>query len=178
MHRRQFVKCSLLAAGASLVPFEMARGDVKPKRVLILGGTFFLGPALVDALIADGHKVTLFNRGVTNPDLFPHLEKLRGFRSADPNDQDLTALENRRFDAIVDVWPSEPDEVASAATLLKEHTGHYLYVSSIGAYDNRQYSQPLITEDTPLQPWDLPARRTIGTRRRASGDCTRSSAIG
>ena len=129
------------------------------KRVLVLGGTLFLGPAIVEALSADGHTVTLFNRGVTHPELFPHLEKLRGFRSADASDQDLAALAHRHFDVVVDVWPNDPEVVASAATFLKDHAQHYLYVSSVGAYDHALFARPEpVTEDDPLQPWDAPGR--------------------
>ncbi len=113
MDRREFLKDSLaLTAGAmsSWALPSVARAN-PPKRVLVLGGTFFLGPALVHALVADGHTVTLFNRGVTNPQLFPYLEKLRGFRSPDLNDQNLSALVHRRFDAIIDVWPNDPSIV-------------------------------------------------------------------
>ncbi len=124
-----------------------------------MGGTNFLGPALVDALIADGHAVTLFNRGVTNPELFPHLAKLRGFRSTDPADQDLTSLAHRHFDVVVDVWPNEPQMVSSAATFLKDRAQHYLYVSSIGAYDHNEFSKPdVITETSPLEPWNASGR--------------------
>lgn len=123
MDRRNFLKNSLLAtavsAASSLLP-SIASATFAPKRVLVLGGTFFLGPAVVDALLADGHTVTLFNRGVTNPELFPHLEKLRGCRSADTNDQDLSALSHRHFDVVIDVWPNDPDVVAPAAEFLKE----------------------------------------------------------
>jgi 2'-hydroxyisoflavone reductase len=71
-----------------LVPLpELASANAK--RILVLGGTFFLGPAVVEAAVAEGHTVTLFNRGITNPDLFPHLEKLRGFRSGDAGEQDF-----------------------------------------------------------------------------------------
>ncbi len=65
-------------------------------------------------------SVTLFNRGVTNPDLFPRVERLRGFRSSDPNDQNFAALSQRRFDVVLDVWPNDPDVVAPAANLLRE----------------------------------------------------------
>lgn len=159
MNRRRFIRTSaassfsLLVAGTSNV---FAR---TPKKVLVFGGTDFLGPAVVDALMADGHAVTIFNRGVSNPELFPHVEKLRGFRSADPNDQDLSALSRRRFDVVIDVWPNDPDVVASAAEFLKDRTNHYLYVSSVGAYDHKFFAKPdPIVEDTPLQPWDAPGR--------------------
>jgi 2'-hydroxyisoflavone reductase len=110
-------------------------------------------------LMADGHTITLFNRGVTSAELFPKVEKLKGFRSANPNDQDLSALSHRQFDAVIDVWPNDPDIVASAAQFMKDRTQHYLFVSSVGAYDHQYFGKPdLITEDTPLQPWDAAGR--------------------
>ena len=157
MERRDFLRRSLLAGAASacspLLPVA-AWASGGPKRVLVLGGTWFLGPAIVNALVADGHTVTLFNRGVTNPDLFPHLEKLRGFRSGDAGDEDLAALGRRHFDAIVDVWPSEPAMVASAAEFLKGRASHYLYVSSISAYDSKEFSRAGIDENAPLEAWN------------------------
>lgn len=154
MNRRNFLQHSARIAAASacscLLP---AWATVAPKRILVLGGTFFLGPALVDALLADGHTITLFNRGVTNPELFPHLEKLRGFRSADANDQDLSALSHRRFDVIVDVWPNDPALVQSAAEFLKDRASHYLFVSSIAAYDSKEFSKTDIKEDAPMEPF-------------------------
>ena len=161
MHRRTFIKTSLLAASASACPFYLpanAFASGAPKRILVLGGTFFLGPALVEAARADGHEVTLFNRGVTNPDLFPHLEKLRGFRSTDGNDQDFSALAHRHFDVIVDVWPNNPETVASAAVFLRDHALHYLYVSSVGAYDSKEFAKAGTQEDAPLEPWNGPGR--------------------
>lgn len=61
--------------------------------------TNFLGPATVYALEVASHSVSLFNRGVTNPQLFPLLEKLRGFRSPNADDQNLSALAGRLWDA-------------------------------------------------------------------------------
>src|SRR5215469_311395 len=132
MNRRGFVKQSAMAAAISACPQFLANAafaSLEPKRILVLGGTFFLGPAIVEAAIAEGHTVTLFNRRITNPDLFPHVEKLRGFRSGDPNNEDFSALARRHFDAVIDVWPSDPALAASAATFIKERTGHYVYVS-------------------------------------------------
>jgi len=159
MDRRSFVKHSALLLAASMSSSQrMAWASLPPKRILVVGGTFFLGPAVVDALVADGHTVTLFNRGVTNPELFPHLEKLRGFRSPDANDQDLTALSHRHFDVIVDVWPNDPALVASAAEFLKDRTQHYLFVSSIAAYDSHEFAKADIVEDAPMEPWNGSAR--------------------
>lgn len=130
------------------------RAQSASKRILVLGGTFFLGPAFVEAALADGHAVTLFNRGVTNPDLFPFVEKLRGFRSAKSDDQSLSALGRRHWDVVIDVWPHDPALAESAAMLLKDRTDHYMYVSSISAYDTKDFIEPNVTEDAALAPWD------------------------
>jgi 2'-hydroxyisoflavone reductase len=160
MNRRRFIRTS----AASSLGLLLSRGLIQsalgsaPKRVLVFGGTNFVGPALVDALLIDGHTVTLFNRGMTNPELFSLVERLKGFRSTDPKDQDLSALEHRRFDVVIDVWPNEPEVVASAADLLKNRTDQYLFVSSVGAYDRKLFAKPdVITEDAPSQPWNEPA---------------------
>jgi len=161
MDRRDFIKRSFIATAAacsSLFPLP-ALGSPVPKHILVLGGTSFLGPALVEAAVAGGHTVTLFNRGITNPDLFPHVEKLRGFRSSDSGDQDLSALTHRHFDVVVDVWPNDPTTVASAAEFLKDRVGHYLYVSSIAAYDSKEFARAGIEEDAPLEPWNGPGRK-------------------
>ena len=152
MNRRRFLQASL---AGSIFPFIAPRPLSAPaKRVLVLGGTNFLGPATVRALEIAGHNVTLFNRGVTNPQLFPLLEKLRGFRSPNADDQNLMALEGRRWDAVIDVWPSNPSTVELAARLLRDRTSHYLYVSSIAAYDASQFTKVHLTEDGSLWPWN------------------------
>src|SRR5262249_54251828 len=139
MNRRRFIKTS----AATSVGIVLSRASIPnvfaktPKKVLVFGGTDFLGPAVVDALMVDGHTVTIFNRGVTNAELFPRVEKLKGFRSVDPNDQDLSALAHRRFDVIIDVWPTDPEIVASAAEFLKDRTNHYLFVSSVASYSSK-----------------------------------------
>ena len=69
----------------------------RPLRILILGGTNFIGPHQVRTAVERGHEVTLFNRGRTNPDLFPQLETLIGDR-----DGDLGALAGREWDVVID----------------------------------------------------------------------------
>lgn len=98
-------------------------------RVLILGGTKFLGRALVDSALARGHEVTLFNRGNTNPDLYPDLEKLRGDR-----DGGLSALEGRKWDAVVDTCGYVPRIVKMSAEALADSVEHYTFISSISVY--------------------------------------------
>jgi nucleoside-diphosphate-sugar epimerase len=97
-------------------------------RILILGGTKFLGRHVVDSALASGHSVTLFNRGQTRPDLFPGVEKLRGDR-----DGDLSALAGRDFDAVVDTSGYVPRIVERTLDALGD-IGHYTFVSSISAY--------------------------------------------
>ena len=97
-------------------------------RLLVLGGTAFLGRALVETALARGHELTLFTRGKTNPELFPEAERLRGDRSAD-----LSALEGRSFDAILDTSGYVPAAVRASAELLRG-CGQYVFVSSVSVY--------------------------------------------
>ncbi|NMO19699.1 SDR family oxidoreductase [Pyxidicoccus fallax] len=119
----------------------------KPQNILILGGTSFLGPALVEFARSRGHTLTLFNRGKTNPNIFPDVEKLQGNR--DPNrDNGLKALEGRKWDAVVDTSGYVPRMVKASAELLAPNTEHYVFVSSISVY--KDLSKPGITEASPL----------------------------
>ncbi len=157
MNRRRFIQGALATSSMSLLRIPLARAsDPAPtaRRILILGGTSFLGPAVVRAAVIGGHTVTLFNRGITNPQLFPHLEKLRGFRSPVASDENWTEVASRRWDAVIDVWPSDPSVAASAAMRLRDQAAHYLYVSSIAAYAPAGFARPGLTEDAPLNPWD------------------------
>lgn len=120
-------------------------------RLLILGGTKFLGRAAAEAALARGHEVTLFNRGRTNPELFPEAERLRGDR-----DGDLSALEGREWDAVIDPSGFVPRVVRASAALLRDAVGHYLYVSSISVYSQPQ--EPGFDESAPLIELEDPER--------------------
>jgi len=168
MNRRGFLKGTAAVAGATWMGprFALARRAAgaapaasSPARILILGGTSYLGPALVREAVVAGHAVTLFNRGITNPELFPRLEKLRGLRSVKAEEERWDSIGTRRFDAIVDVWPFEPALAETAARRLRGQTGHWLYVSSIAAYDKRGFATPGLTEDAALNPWNTPGVR-------------------
>ncbi len=105
----------------------------RPLNLLILGGTRFLGPALVQVAQARGHTLTLFNRGKSNPGLFPEVEKLQGDR--DPNHgEGLKALEGRKWDAVIDTSGYVPRIVKASAELLAPNVGQYVFVSSISVY--------------------------------------------
>jgi 2'-hydroxyisoflavone reductase len=114
---------------------------VERMRILVLGGTQFLGRHVVDAALRDGHDVTMFNRGQTRPELFPDVEKLRGDR-----DGNLGALAGRTFDAVVDTSGYVPRIVRATLDAL-EDVGHYTFVSSVSVYAD--LSTPA-GEDAPL----------------------------
>jgi 2'-hydroxyisoflavone reductase len=121
-------------------------------RILILGGTGFIGPHEVRYAQSRGHTLTLFNRGQTNSHLFPGVEKLRG----DRND-DLSALEGREWDAVIDNAASIPRWVRQSAQLLQDAAQQYLFVSTISVYSdnsivNMDESGPLATiEDETVE---------------------------
>jgi 2'-hydroxyisoflavone reductase len=156
MQRRQL----LVSSAALAVTAWLRRGwaTPAPKRILVLGGSSFVGPAVVEAALAAGHTVTMFNRGTTSPELFPHVEKLRGFRSSDPDDQDLSALAHRHFDVAIDVWPNDPAVVTPVATLLSDRVRHYMFVSSIAVYSASELDKASIDETAPVEPWHGKAR--------------------
>ena len=98
-------------------------------RILVVGGTRFVGRHVVEAALQRGHEVTLLHRGQTNPELFPAVEHI----IADRNDG-LAELSGRTFDATVDVCAYFPRQVRSLYEALRDGAGHYLYVSSVSAY--------------------------------------------
>jgi len=98
-------------------------------KILILGGTVFLGCHLIEAALAGGHEVTLFNRGRHNPDSYPEVEKLRGDRSGN-----LGALHRRQWDAVIDTCGYVPGVVRKSAELLAEVAEHYTFISSCSVY--------------------------------------------
>ena len=112
-------------------------------KLLVLGGTKFLGRAAVEAALARGHEVTLFNRGETNPELFPEAETLRGDR-----EHDLSSLKGRSWDAVIDPSGYVPHVVRASAEALADSVGHYLFISSVSVYGD--FSQPR-DEDSPLE---------------------------
>ena len=97
--------------------------------LLVLGGPRFLGRFVIERALARGHHVTTFNRGRTEPALFPEVEKLRGDRAAD-----LSALDGRTWDAAIDTSGFLPSTVRRMTDALRGRVGHYTFVSSISAY--------------------------------------------
>lgn len=102
----------------------------RPMKLLILGGTRFLGPTLVEAARARGHALTLFNRGKSNPGLFPDVEQIHGDR-----DGKLDGLRGRRWDAVIDTSGYVPRVVRMSAELLAPSVERYVFISTISVYD-------------------------------------------
>ncbi len=115
--------------------------------ILIIGGTKFLGRALVDSALERGHQVTLFNRGQTNPDVYPDLETIVGDRETD-----LDKLEGRSWDAVIDTCGYLPRLVNLSAQALKDKATQYTFISTISVYPvlggaNRDEDSELLTID-------------------------------
>jgi len=138
--RRDFLRASAVAGGAlglGLVPG--ACGDSPPVqtgpseklKILVLGGTGFIGPHTVRYALERGHELTLFNRGRSNTELFPDVEKLVGDRNGD-----LESLRGRSWDVCFDNNASNIDWVEYSTELLKDSVGRYHYVSSRSAYSD------------------------------------------
>jgi nucleoside-diphosphate-sugar epimerase len=98
-------------------------------KLLVLGGTLFVGRHVVEAALARGHEVTVFNRGQTRPGLFSDVEELRGDR-----DGDLAALRGRQWDAVVDPSARIPRWVRTAGEILVDAVAHYTFISSGSVY--------------------------------------------
>jgi 2'-hydroxyisoflavone reductase len=133
---------------------QSGRGQGKGRRILILGGTGFLGPQIVEAAQKRGHTLTLFNRGKTNPGLFPDVEKLHGDR-----DGNLKALEGRKWDAVVDTSGYVPRIVHDSATLLKGAVPHYVFISTLSVYGDT--SKPGMDESASLATIPDPATEKV-----------------
>ncbi len=142
MNRREVIKIGAATAAAALVN-GVAGAQTKPLRVLILGGTGFIGPHMIEALRKRGHEVTLFNNDKLSKAKFPDLESLFGDR-----DGDIAALRGRDWDVVVDNSGYVPRIVKISAQALKDHVRHYVYISSISAYAD--LSKPGIDESSPL----------------------------
>ena len=146
--RRDFLGTTARAGGAlgasALLPDALAgylaagvqgQRAARPLRILILGGTGFIGPHQVRHAVARGHKVTLFNRGRTNPGLFKGvsgIEERIGDRAPTPGDYD--ALKNGEWDVVIDNPTTRPRWVREAAAAVKDRAGHYVFISTISVY--------------------------------------------
>ena len=167
--RRDFVKTTARAGGAlgvlgTLGPLACAAPDdpaapPTPQRILILGGTRFIGPHQVRYALDRGHEVSIFTRGRTEPpffhDYFERVEHLIGDRESD-----LGALEGREWDAVIDNSASIPRWVSMTTELLQGNVQRYLFVSSISAYAD--FAAAGIDETYPVGQLSAPDVESMG----------------
>ncbi len=134
-NRREFIGSGLTALGvaAAIDPRALLVRRAAPKKILILGGTGFVGPHDVQRALERGHQVTIFNRGKTAPGMFgKDVEELAGDRASN-----LDALKGRKWDAVIDEsasLSSAPEWVKLSANLLKDSTDQYLFISTRSVY--------------------------------------------
>ncbi len=155
--RRDFLT-TVAAAGtiASLGFSAPVQKAAKSLRILILGGTGFIGPHQVRYALERGHKLTLFNRGKTHPGLFPNVEKLEGDRAISK----LDALKTGEWDVVIDNPSTLPRWVREAAEILKGRTKHFVFISTISVYaDNSKVG---MDETAPVATTDDPTAEKIG----------------
>lgn len=187
--RRQVLKGALLASAAyaagglpqASAGAEGAGKAGKPFRLLVLGGTGFIGPHQVRYALERGHEVTIFNRGRSAPGMFPGVEELIGDRAA----ADYSALRGRTWDAVIDNSASSataPQWVREAGAVLRDATAQYLFISTRSVF--RDLSGIPATVDAPLwtpetypnwsegrpYPYGLAKALAEGEARRAFGD--------
>lgn len=117
-------------------------------RILVLGGTSFVGRAIVEQALVDGHELFLFSRGRTGADLFPQVERRLGDRETG----DYASLSGGSWDAVVDVSGYVPRHVAQAFDALEGRAGHYLFISTGSVYDRKRAGEPLTEEAPRLAP--------------------------
>ena len=131
--RRSFIQSASALATLAALPVcaNTIKPAAKPLRLLVLGGTGFIGPHEINYALARGHQVTMFNRGKTAPGMFPNVEALIGDRNGE-----LDALKGRDWDAVIDNSGFFPRHARLSAELLHGHVGQYMFVSSISAYSN------------------------------------------
>jgi 2'-hydroxyisoflavone reductase len=133
-NRREFLKTAAIASGAVVtakLPAVAAElvAPPAPLRILILGGTGYIGPHLVKHAVSRGHHVTIFTRGRRDPELPDSIERLTGDRNGQ-----LQALEGKTWDAVIDDSATNPEWVRQSTELLKGKAGRYLFTSSTGVF--------------------------------------------
>ncbi len=141
-----------------------SRSDTKKAekrlKILILGGTRFLGTPTVQYFIERGHEVTLLNRGISNPHLFRNLKRIKSDRLSNAKNIYEKALK-QNWDAVIDTWQGSPLVVKESAEALKSQTKQYIYISTISVYGRENYVKPEITEENAL-----PAFREMPTDKK------------
>lgn len=144
-------------AGGSRGSASLRRGD--PRRILILGGTGFIGPHLVRTAVERGHTLTLFNRGRSEPELNQEFYRDVEARVGDRND-DLVSLETGEWDAVIDTSGYTPDQVRATAQLLQGRVDQYLFTSTRAVYTD--FTAAVMDVNAPQGPRGIPESEWTG----------------
>jgi 2'-hydroxyisoflavone reductase len=113
--------------------------------ILVIGGTQFLGRSFVEQALAEGHDLTLFNRGLSNPELFKQVPTIIGDRK-----KDLEKLNEKMFDAVLDTSGYFPQNLKAVAGYFKSRTEQYVFISSCSVYDHNNQNVVSFDETAPL----------------------------
>ncbi len=180
--RRDFLKTGTAATGALVVGSRAVLAESTgqprpaPMRVLVLGGTGFIGPHIVNQLVARGHSVSIFTRGRRDASLPAGIERLVGDRMINDTipQGNLRALEGRKWDAVFDDSATDPRWVRQSATLLKD-SGTYLFVSSTGVFlpyltPQNDETAPVITEPANSPDYGVRKAQSEQVVRQVFGD--------
>jgi 2'-hydroxyisoflavone reductase len=127
MKRRTLLQ--LAAAGAAAAALPAFGRKIKPLKILILGGTRFIGLHMTSLALERGHSVTFFNRGKTKSDRFPEVERIKGDRNGE-----IDGLKDRDWDVVIDNSGYVPRHVKLSAELLAQRVKQYVFTSSISVY--------------------------------------------
>jgi 2'-hydroxyisoflavone reductase len=133
MKRRTFLE--LAAAGTACAALPAFGRKIKPLKILVLGGTRFIGLHMTALALERGHTLTFFNRGKTHADKFPQIERIKGDRNGE-----IDGLKDRRWDVVIDNSGYVPRHARLSAGLLAPNVRQYIFTSSISVYPN--FSEP------------------------------------
>lgn len=150
--RRELLEQALILAAGAPALLAAAGAAAQPAvgpslRILILGGTGFIGPHHVRYAVARGHKVSVFNRGKRQAELPASVEHLTGDRNGD-----ISAITGRDWDAVIDLPTTLPNWVRTVGQAVAARTKHYSFISSLAVYDNARQAA-LLDEDSPLREY-------------------------
>jgi len=163
MKRRDFIIKS--AASGVILSMNALSSCSAPKdqlKILVLGGTYFVGPSIVNAALRNKHLVTLFNRGITNPKLFPRLNLIKGDR--EKGIDAYAPLQKEQWDIVIDVWPEKSKLVDEATRALMHNASYYVFISSIAVYNNFQKAglheeDEVVSLDLKKNDWAYPEEK-------------------
>lgn len=135
--------------------------------ILIFGGTNFLGRHICEQATKEGHDVTLFNRGTSNPHLFLNHEKIKHIRANREGELDNSLFES--YDRVIDCSGHFPHWVSKSCEALKNRTSHYIYISSVSVYQDFSLDKIFESSSTVEIGEDLlsSSPETYGSRKKA-----------